>query len=93
MSVEDRGSKGDTPMLTGIILVCSIVTTPELGDCNRSNAVHVLLLPEAANPVMCMMHGQAYLAATVLGRELRADERVKIICEGGKRPARAARAE
>jgi hypothetical protein len=80
-------------MLTAIILVCSIVITPELGDCNRTNAVLVLQLPEAGNPVMCMMHGQAYLAATVMGRELRADERVKVICEGGKRPARAAHAE
>jgi hypothetical protein len=80
-------------MLTAIILVCSIVTTPELGDCNRSNAIHVLQLPEAANPVMCMMHGQAYLAATVLGRELRADERVKIVCVGGAQPARAARVD
>jgi hypothetical protein len=80
-------------MLTAIILVCSIVITPELGDCNRANAVYVLQLPEAGNPIMCMLHGQAYLAATVIGRELRADERVKIICEGGKRHARAARAE
>lgn len=81
-------------MLTAIILVCSIVTTPELADCTRRNAVHVMQLPEVANPVMCMMHGQAYLAATVLGRELRADERVKIVCVGGgDRPHRAARAE
>jgi len=81
-------------MLTAIILVCSIVTTPEISDCNRSNAVHVLQLPEAANPVMCMMHGEAYLAATVIGRELRADERVKIVCVGGGgRPPRAARAD
>jgi hypothetical protein len=81
-------------MLTAIILVCSTVITPELGDCNRSNAVHVLQLPETANPVMCMLHGQAYLAATVLGRELRADERVKVVCVGGGgQPSRAAHAE
>jgi len=79
-------------MLPAIILVCSIAVTPELSDCNRSNAVHVLQLPETANPVMCMLHGQAYLAATVLGRELRADERVKVVCVAGGRPARAARA-
>ncbi|MBV8753227.1 MAG: hypothetical protein JO328_10265 [Hyphomicrobiales bacterium] len=79
-------------MLTAIILVCSTAITPELSDCNRSNAVHVLQLPENANAVMCMLHGQAYLAATVLGRELRADERVKVVClGGGGRPARAAR--
>lgn len=81
-------------MFTAIILVCSIVITPELSDCNRNNAVQVLQLPEAANPVMCMLHGQAYLAGTVLGRELRTDERVKVVCVGGGgRPARAARAE
>ena len=80
-------------MLTAIILVCSIAITPELSDCNRTNAVHVLRLAEPGNPIMCMMHGQAYLAATAIGRELRADERVKVICEGGKRPARAAHAE
>jgi hypothetical protein len=81
-------------MLTAIILVCSIAVTPELSDCKRSNAVHVLQLPEQANPVMCMMHGQAYLAATVLGRELRTDERVKVVCVGGGgRPARAAHAD
>jgi hypothetical protein len=82
-------------MLTAIILVCSVVITPDIGDCNRSNAVQVLQLSEAGNPIMCMLHGQAYLAGTVMGRELRADERVKVICVGGggKRPARDARAE
>jgi hypothetical protein len=81
-------------MLTAIILVCSIITTPELSDCNRNNAVHVLQLPETANPLMCMLHGQAYLAGTVLGRELRSDERVKVVCVGGGgQAAHAARAE
>jgi len=81
-------------MLTAIILVCSMTITPDIGDCNRLNAVAVLQLPEPGNPIMCMLHGQAYLAATVIGRELRADERVKVICVGGGgRPARDARAE
>lgn len=81
-------------MFTAIILVCSTAVTPDIGDCNRSNAVEVMQLAEPGNPIMCMLHGQAYLAATVIGRELRADERVKVICVGGgARPARAARAE
>jgi hypothetical protein len=68
-------------MLTAIILVCSVAVTPELRDCNRTNAVHVLRLPEeTGNPFMCMLHGQAYLAGTTIGRELREDERVKVMC-------------
>jgi hypothetical protein len=69
--------------------------TPELRDCDRSNAVTVLQVPEAfGNPVMCMMHGQAYLAGTAIGRDLRVDERVKVLCiRAPQRPAQDARAE
>jgi hypothetical protein len=82
-------------MLTALILVCSVVVTPELRDCNRTNAVHVLQLPEeTGNPLMCMLHGQAYLAGTAIGRELRADERVKVMCvRSENRAARDARAD
>jgi FG-GAP-like repeat len=67
--------------LTASILVCSLSNTPELSDCGRSNAVQVLDMREPFdNPMMCMMHGQAYLAGTELGRQLAADERVKIVC-------------
>jgi len=81
-------------MLTALILVCSVAITPELRDCDRTNAVHVLQLPEeTSNPVICMLHGQAYLAGTVLGRELHEDERVKVTCvravSGAARDARA----
>ena len=81
-------------MLTALILVCSVAVTPELRDCDRTNAVHVLQLPEqSGNPLMCMMHGQAYLAGTAIGRDLRADERVKVICvRAVTRAARDARA-
>jgi hypothetical protein len=87
--------KGDRRMLTALVLVCSMAITPELRDCDRSNAVTVLQVPEAfGNPVMCMMHGQACLAGTAIGRDLRADERVKVLCiraEG--RPVRDVAAE
>ena len=82
-------------MLTALVLVCSIAITPELRDCDRSNAVDVLQVPEAfGNPVMCMMRGQAFLAGTAIGRDLRADERVKVLCiRAAPRPAQDARAE
>jgi hypothetical protein len=35
---------------------------------------------EFANPVTCLMHGQAYLAQTSVGQELGDDERVKVVC-------------
>jgi hypothetical protein len=67
--------------LTASILICSLSDTPALEDCNHSNAVSVLDMREPFNnPIMCMMHGQAFLAGTEIGRRLEADERVKIIC-------------
>jgi hypothetical protein len=35
---------------------------------------------EFANPVTCLMHGQAYLAQTSVGQEIGDDERVKVVC-------------
>jgi hypothetical protein len=35
---------------------------------------------EAANPVTCLMQGQAFLAQTSLANELEEDDRVKIVC-------------
>jgi hypothetical protein len=68
-------------MLTALILICSFQTTPDLQSCNRDNAVDAILVPEAfANPAMCFMRGQAYLADTSLGRDLADNERVKIVC-------------
>ena len=80
-------------MLTALILVCSVVVTPELRDCDRTNAVYVLRLSEeTGNPATCMMQGQAYLAGTAIGRELREDERIKVMCvRAVGRPARDAR--
>jgi hypothetical protein len=68
-------------MLTALVLVCSLAVTPDLRACDRSNAVHVLQVPEEfAMPVMCAMRGQAFLAETSIGQELANNERVKIMC-------------
>lgn len=68
-------------MLTALILVCSLATTPDLASCTRDNAVNVMRVPESfGSPATCFMHGQAYLAGTSLGRDLTQDERVKVVC-------------
>jgi hypothetical protein len=68
-------------MLTGLILVCSLALAPDLADCTRANAVHVMRMPAVfGSPATCFMHGQAYLAETAIGRDLAQDERVKVIC-------------
>ncbi|HEY6992150.1 MAG TPA: hypothetical protein VH397_00425 [Xanthobacteraceae bacterium] len=70
-------------MLTALILVCSLATVPDLGDCTRDNAFDVLQVPATfASPVTCFMHGQAYVADTSIGRGLAADEAVKVVCVG-----------
>jgi hypothetical protein len=75
-------------MLFAMILVCSLANTPDIGDCSRTNAVDVVWVPEAfSNPVTCLMHGQAYLAGTALGRTLTDDERVKVVCVHRKEAA------
>lgn len=74
-------------MLTALVLICSITTTPDLRACTRDNAVNVINVPEQfSNPVSCFMHGQAFAAETAIGRELPADERIKVVC----RPTRGA---
>ena len=68
-------------MLTALILICSLQTTPDIRSCTRDNAVDAMRVPEAfANPATCFMHGQAYLADTSLGRDLSENERVKVMC-------------
>ena len=68
-------------MLTALVLVCSLSLTPDLADCNHKNALDVMRVPEAfANPVMCYVQGQAYLAETAIGRRLTKEHAVKIIC-------------
>ena len=68
-------------MLTALVLICSVAATPEIRDCGRHNATAVMRVPaEFANPVTCLMHGQAYLAQTSLGEELDENDRVRVIC-------------
>ena len=49
-------------MLTALILVCSLATSPD----------------PFASPVTCLMHGQAYLANTAAGRDPGPNEAVKV---------------
>ena len=68
-------------MLTALVLICSVSVTPDLRDCTRDNAVDVMRTPvESANPATCFMHGQAFLAATSIGRDLGETDRIKIVC-------------
>ena len=68
-------------MLTALILICSLATTPDIHSCSRDNAVDAVQVPEAfASPATCFMRGQAYLADTSLGRDLTENERVKVVC-------------
>jgi hypothetical protein len=68
-------------MLTALILVCSLATSPDLRDCTRDNAMDVVLVPATfGNPATCFMHGQAYLAGNSIGRELAPNEAVKVVC-------------
>jgi hypothetical protein len=65
-------------MLTALILVCSLA---DLAACNRDSALEMVQVPATfANPVTCLMHGQAFLAATSIGRELAENEAVKVVC-------------
>lgn len=68
-------------MLTALVLVCSVLVTPDLRDCDETNARIVMLAPEAfASPVTCAMHGQAYIAQTAMGENLASSDRVKVVC-------------
>ena len=68
-------------MLTAIVLVCSLAVTPDLRDCDQSNATDVMRVPEdISSPVTCFMHGQAYVADITIGRDLGSDDRVKVMC-------------
>jgi hypothetical protein len=73
-------------MLTALVLICSMTTTPDLQACSDENAQSVIRVPtDYASPIACLLHGQAYLAQTEIGQELAADERVKVICAPSQR--------
>ena len=69
-------------MLTALVLVCSVATTPRIEDCTFENARTVMHVPEEfATPTVCFMHGQAYLAETSIGQTLAEGDRVKVVCK------------
>ena len=69
-------------MLTALILICSLSSGSDAAACTEQNAVQVLRSPETfASPVPCLMHGQAYLANSAIGRDLNEGETVKVICK------------
>ena len=72
-------------MLTALILICSLATAaPNLADCTRDNALDVVYVPATfATPANCLMHGQAYLAGSEMGRNLTRNEAVKVVCGRG----------
>ena len=68
-------------MLTAVVLICSVLVTPNLRDCDETNARAVMLVPEAfASPITCAMHGQAYVAGTAIGQNLADSDRIKVVC-------------
>jgi hypothetical protein len=68
-------------MLTALILVCSFAFVPDLATCTEGNALAVIRDPETfVSPGSCLMHGQAYLAESAIGRDLSKGEAVKILC-------------
>ena len=71
-------------MFTTLVLICSLAITPDLRECNRTNAVHVVQVPEQYSmPGSCFMHGQAYVAGTSIGQQLGDNESVKVLCIKG----------
>jgi len=68
-------------MLTALILICSVAVAAEPQDCTRNNANTVMRVPaEFGNPAHCFMHAQAYLAGSQIGRDLDANDRVRVVC-------------
>ena len=68
-------------MLTALILICSVLATPDLADCSEANARVVMVVPEHfQSPITCAMHGQAYVAETAIGRDLAVTDRIKVVC-------------
>ena len=63
------------------MLICSVVAAADAQDCTRSNANTVMRVPaEFGNPAHCFMQAQAYLAGSAIGRDLDANDRVRIVC-------------
>lgn len=70
--------------LQAIILICDLAVS-SLADCDRSNAVDVVVVPSSERillPAMCNKIAQEYLASTDIGRgDTSYRERIKVICK------------
>ena len=87
-----RGKIGGWEMLTALALICSAAAAADPQDRTRSNANTVMRVPtEFGNPATCFMQAQAYLAGSSIGRDLDANERVKIVCLSSETVAAAVR--
>ena len=76
-------------MLVAVILICSTLVTPDLRACDETNARVVMLVPgEFSSPVICAMHGQAYVAETAIGQTLAESDRIKIVCKRRDSPGK-----
>jgi hypothetical protein len=76
-------------LFTTLVLICSLTITPDLRACNRTNAVHVVQVPQQDSmPGGCFMHGQAYVAGTSIGQQLTENESVKVLCIKGTTQAK-----
>ena len=64
-------------MLTAVVLVCSLNSTPNLSDCTADNAMSVTFAEPSQSFAICGLNGQAALARTEL---VGSDEAVKIVC-------------
>lgn len=61
-----------------LILVCAMgVTQP---DCSIATATAVIQGPEAAGPMQCGLHGQAYVASTAIAEYMKDGHYLKIAC-------------
>jgi hypothetical protein len=68
--------------MISLILICSRLITPDVHDCTRDTAMQVIVTTGAAHNMCGLIGSQAHLASTVIGREMRDDEYVRIVCEG-----------
>jgi hypothetical protein len=63
-------------MMIALILVCSMTTVSDMGDCTRDNALDVVYVPTTfGSLVSCLMHA--------LGRDLQQNEGLKVVCVRG----------
>lgn len=75
-------------MLKMLILICAAGVSP--ADCRPQLALDVIRGPDVASPMLCGLHGQAYVAESALANRRRDDEYLKIVCvKAGARTALA----